>query len=68
MDETRRPDEQPTSSDPSDEDRHGTPFGLESSIPGVSVHGAEDEQDRAPSAKDSGEAKPEGDDEAPPLV
>ncbi len=66
MGDSSRPDSQPTREDPETEDRHATPFGLESSIPGVSVHGAEDEQERAPSIKGSEESG--SDDEAPPLV
>ncbi len=66
MDETRRSDSPPTDQDTEQEDRQATPFGLESSIPGVSVHGAEDEQERAPSIRGSEESG--NDDEAPPLV
>jgi len=58
MDETKRPDNPPVGEDIEPEDRHATPFGLESSVPGVSVHGAEDEQDRPPpSAEDPDEAR-----------
>ncbi len=51
MDEERTTDDQQTGDTTQQEDRHGTPFGLESSIPGVGVHGAEDEHERAPSTK-----------------
>ncbi len=67
MDEKRGPDDQPAGDDPASEERHGTPFGLESSIPGVGVHGAQDEQVRPPSTADQDDAEA-NDDEAPPLV
>ncbi|MBA3307284.1 MAG: hypothetical protein H0T04_01210 [Chloroflexi bacterium] len=66
MDDTRRSDDPAVGDDMEAEERHATPFGLESSIPGVSVHGAEDAQERAPSIKGSEESG--SDDEAPPLV
>jgi hypothetical protein len=68
MDETRRPDADPAGEDPEGEDRHGTPFGLESSIPGVGVHGAEDEQERAPSIKGSEGTESADDEGTPPLT
>jgi hypothetical protein len=67
MDENRTSDTQQPSEGTEDEERHGTPFGLESSIPGVGVHGAEDEQVRPPSTGDQSEESA-ADDEAPPLV
>jgi hypothetical protein len=68
MDENRTSDTQQPSEGTEDEERHGTPFGLESSIPGVGVHGAEDDHERAPSAKGSEETESADADEAPPLV
>ncbi|MDQ3553513.1 MAG: hypothetical protein M3395_03765 [Chloroflexota bacterium] len=68
MDENRTSDTPRTDEDMEQEERHGTPFGLESSIPGVGVHGAEDEHERAPSAKGSEQTESADDDEAPPLV
>ncbi len=67
MDDTTRSDDPQAGQDPEGEDRHGTPFGLESSIPGIGVHGAEDEQVRPPSAGEQSEESAT-DDEAPPLV
>ena len=73
MDEERTTDDQQTGDTTQQEDRHGTPFGLESSIPGVGVHGAEDEHERAPSTTGSEQSTSEDGDsengeEAPPLV